>query len=122
MTLQKPSGCFTMSTFGPLQKFSRTFVASGALSRTSTRPLLSTRGYCASHTLVEAGRKSVLPVPNRVLAGTRAAPAPLQVASSVLLGMDGEPSSAPSRVRAWSLASRAQCKRSSWVRHIRGPP
>src|SRR4051794_5529131 len=59
MTLHTPSGCFTMSTFGPLQKFSRTFVASGAFSRTSTRPVLSTRGYGASQTLVEAGRKSV---------------------------------------------------------------
>src|SRR6478609_11286877 len=58
MTLHTPSGCFTMSTFGPLQKFSRTFVASGALSRISTRPVPSTRGYCASQTLVEAGWKS----------------------------------------------------------------
>src|SRR6188508_595147 len=58
MTLQIPSGCFTMSIFGPLQKFSRTFAASGALRRISTCPLLSTRGYCASQTLVEAGRKS----------------------------------------------------------------
>ena len=58
MTLQTPSGCFTMSIFGPLQKFSRTFAASGALRRISTRPLLSTRGYGASQTLVEAGRKS----------------------------------------------------------------
>jgi hypothetical protein len=39
------------------------------------------------------------------------------VASSVLLVMDGEPCSAPGRVRAWSLASRAQCKRSQ-----PGPP
>ena len=45
VTVQKPSGCFTMSTFGPLQKFKRTLVASGAFTRTSTRPVLSTRGY-----------------------------------------------------------------------------
>ena len=49
---------------------------------------------------------------DRVLAGTRAAPAPLQVASSVLLGMDASLPRAPSRVRAWSLASRVQCKHS----------
>ncbi len=58
VTVQKPSGCFTMSTFGPLQKFNRTFVASGALTRTSTLPALSTRGYSAPQTLVAAGRKS----------------------------------------------------------------
>src|SRR3954452_4991971 len=55
-----------MSIFGPLQKFTRTSVTSGALIRICTRPPLSTRGYCASQTLVEAGRKSpgslVLPV------------------------------------------------------------
>ena len=58
MSVQTPSGCFTMSTFGPLQKFRRTFVASGALRRTSTLPVLSTRGYSAPQTFVVAGRKS----------------------------------------------------------------
>src|ERR1017187_5815923 len=47
-----------MSTFGPLQKLSFTFVASGALNRICTRELLSTRGYCASRTFDVAGLKS----------------------------------------------------------------
>ena len=58
MTVQKPSACFSMSTFGPLQKFRRTLVASGALMRTSTLPAPSTRGYSAPQTLVVAGWKS----------------------------------------------------------------
>src|SRR5581483_6583188 len=47
-----------MSPFGPLQKLTRTLLASGALMRISTRELLSTRGYCASRTLDVAGLKS----------------------------------------------------------------
>src|SRR5271165_6601886 len=58
VTVQNPSGCFSMSTFGPLQKLSFTFVASGALKRIWTRELLSTRGYCASRTFDVAGLKS----------------------------------------------------------------
>jgi len=56
--VQNPSGCFSMSTLGPLQKFSLTLVASGALNRISTRELLSTLGYCASRTFEVAGLKS----------------------------------------------------------------
>ena len=59
MTVQNPSACFSMSTFGPLQKFTRALAASGALMRISTRPVLSTRGYSAPHTLVSAGLKSL---------------------------------------------------------------
>ena len=55
MTVQNPSDCFTMSTFGPLQKFNLTFVASGAFTRICTLPALSTRGYSAPQTLVEEG-------------------------------------------------------------------
>jgi len=51
--VQNPSACFNMSAFGPLQKFTRTFVASGALIRISTRPVASTRGYSASQTFVD---------------------------------------------------------------------
>ena len=58
VTVQKPSACFSMSTFGPLQKFNRTFAASGAFTRTSTLPAPSTRGYSAPQTFVAAGRKS----------------------------------------------------------------
>src|SRR5579871_2115064 len=58
VNVQNPSACFSMSAFGPLQKFTRTFAASGALKRISTRELLSTRGYCASRTLDVAGLKS----------------------------------------------------------------
>ena len=47
-----------MSTFGPLQKFTRALAASGALMRISTRPAPSTRGYSAPQTLVSAGLKS----------------------------------------------------------------
>src|SRR5687767_3036105 len=47
-----------MSTFGPLQKFSLTWVASGAFTRTCTRPPSSTRGYSAPQTFVDAGRNS----------------------------------------------------------------
>src|SRR6185295_8684694 len=53
-----PSDCFTRSSFGPLQKLTRTFVASGALIRTSTLPAPSTRGYSAPQTFVAAGRNS----------------------------------------------------------------
>ena len=42
MTVQNPSGCFSMSTFGPLQKFNLTFAASGAFARICTLPVLST--------------------------------------------------------------------------------
>src|SRR5687768_17804485 len=59
MTVQNPSACFSMSTFGPLQKFTRALASSGALMRISTRPVLSTRGYSAPHTLVSAGLKSL---------------------------------------------------------------
>ena len=55
MTVQNPSGCLTMSTFGPLQKFSFTFVASGALIRICTLPVLSTRGYSDPQTFVSEG-------------------------------------------------------------------
>jgi hypothetical protein len=48
-----------MSAFGPLQKFTRTFEASGALNRISTRELLSTLGYWASRTFYDAGLKSL---------------------------------------------------------------
>ena len=58
MKVQKPSGCFSMSTLGPLQKLSFTFVASGALNRICTRELPSTFGYCASRTFDVAGLKS----------------------------------------------------------------
>ena len=58
MTVQDPSACFSMSIFGPLQKFTRALAASGALMRISTRPVASTRGYSAPHTLVSAGLKS----------------------------------------------------------------
>ena len=58
VTVQNPSCCFSMSTFGPLQKFTSLCVASGALTRICTLPALSTRGYSASQTLVAAGRKS----------------------------------------------------------------
>jgi hypothetical protein len=47
-----------MSTFGPLQKLTRALAASGALMRISTRPVASTRGYSAPHTLVSAGVKT----------------------------------------------------------------
>ena len=55
MTVQNPSGCFSMSTFGPLQKFNLTFVASEAFTRICTLPALSTRGYSAPQTFVVAG-------------------------------------------------------------------
>src|SRR5579884_812653 len=58
MYVQYPSARFSMSAFGPLQKFTLTLVASGALKRISTRELLSTCGYLASRTLDEAGLKS----------------------------------------------------------------
>ena len=58
VNVQNPSGCFSMSTFGPLQKLIRTFDASGALNRICTRELLSTFGYCASRTFEVAGLKS----------------------------------------------------------------
>src|ERR1019366_1683974 len=58
VNIQKPSACFSMSTFGPLQKLSFTFVASGALNRICTRELPSTFGYCASRTFDVAGLKS----------------------------------------------------------------
>src|SRR5690349_15986653 len=44
-----------MSTLGPLQKFSFTLLASGALIRICTRPAESIRGYSAPQTLVSAG-------------------------------------------------------------------
>jgi hypothetical protein len=34
VTVQNPSACFSISTFGPLQKFNLTFVALGAFTRT----------------------------------------------------------------------------------------
>jgi hypothetical protein len=46
-----------MSALGPLQKFTRTLAASGAFTRNSTLPALSTRGYSAPQTLVVAGWK-----------------------------------------------------------------
>src|ERR1700738_2813867 len=58
VTVQNPSACFSMSTLGPLQKLSFTFIASGALNRICTRELLSTFGYCASRTFDVAGLKS----------------------------------------------------------------
>src|SRR5579863_8645804 len=61
VNLQNPSACFSMSAFSPLQKFTRTFVASGALNRIWTRELLSTWGNWASRTLEEAGLKSLEP-------------------------------------------------------------
>ena len=73
MTVQNPSGCFTMSTFGPLQKFARTWVASGALNRISTRPVPSTRGYSAPQTLVDAGLKSPASWADATLARNRSA-------------------------------------------------
>ena len=73
MKVQKPSACFTMSTFGPLQKLSRTFVASGALIRTSTLPAPSTRGYSAPQTLVVAGWKPAGSCAEQTLARNRSA-------------------------------------------------
>src|SRR4051812_20461168 len=58
VNVQSPSACFSISAFGPLQKFTLTLVASGALKRISTREELSTRGYGASRTLDVAGLKS----------------------------------------------------------------
>src|SRR5579884_122927 len=58
VNVQKPSAVFSISAFGPLQKLTRTFSALGALIRISTRELPSTRGYCASRTLDDAGLKS----------------------------------------------------------------
>src|SRR6185295_7774657 len=55
--VQNPSGCFSMSALGPLQKFTRTLAASGALTRSCTLPALSTRGYSAPQTFVAAGWK-----------------------------------------------------------------
>jgi hypothetical protein len=46
-----------MSSFGPLQKLSLTVVASGAFKRNWALEPLSTRGYAAPGTLVEAGAK-----------------------------------------------------------------
>src|SRR3569833_3091122 len=57
VNVQNPSGCLSISALGPLQKFTRTLVASGALKRMSTRELLSTFGYCASRTFDVAGLK-----------------------------------------------------------------
>src|SRR5205823_11876827 len=47
-----------MSTLGPLQKLRRTLVASGAFTRISTLPVLSTLGKSAPQTFVSAGWKS----------------------------------------------------------------
>jgi hypothetical protein len=58
--------CFSISTFGPLQKFSLTFAASGAFTRISTLRALSTRGYAAPQTLVSAGRNSGLRAPRNI--------------------------------------------------------
>src|SRR5579859_3756937 len=58
VNVQNPSGCFSMSTLGPLQKLSLTLLASGALNRICTRELASTRGYCASRTFDVAALKS----------------------------------------------------------------
>ena len=66
--VQNPSACFSMSAFSPLQKLTRTFVASGALKRILTRELLSTCGYWASRTLDEAGLKSPEPCARQRLA------------------------------------------------------
>src|SRR4249920_732537 len=68
--VQKPSACFSMSTFGPLQKFSFTFAASGALNRICTRELASTLGYCASRTFDVAGLKSPASCPKQTLAAS----------------------------------------------------
>jgi hypothetical protein len=62
--VQNPSCCFSMSSFGPLQKFNRTFVASGAFTR-STLPALSTRGYSAAQTFVERVENCLIPVPSK---------------------------------------------------------
>src|ERR1700689_1205946 len=56
--VQKPSACFSMSAFSPLQKLTLTLAASGALNRIRTLELPSTCGYCASRTFDEAGLKS----------------------------------------------------------------
>src|SRR6476469_924600 len=61
VNVQNPSACFSMSAFGPLQKLTRTLLASGALNRISTRELLSTRGYWAFRALDVAGLKSPEP-------------------------------------------------------------
>ena len=48
-----------MSSLGPLQKLTATLVASGALMRSSTRPVESTLGNSAPGTLVVADWKPV---------------------------------------------------------------
>src|SRR5919197_1581990 len=73
MLQNPPSACFTMSTFGPLQKFRRTLVASGALIRTSTLPAPSTRVYGAPQTLVSAGLESLESFAEPRLAASRRA-------------------------------------------------
>src|SRR4051794_23718578 len=70
MNVQNPSSCFSMSAFGPLQKLTRTLLASGALKRICTRELLSTRGYCALRTLDEAGLKSLASCARQKLASS----------------------------------------------------
>ena len=55
VTVQNPSGCFTMSSLGFPQKLICTLVALGALIRNSTLPVASMRGYSAPQTLVDAG-------------------------------------------------------------------
>ena len=66
MTVQNPSDCFSISTFGPLQKFNLTFAAPGAFTRTCTLSVLSSRGYSAPQTLVAAGRKSLDSCPQEI--------------------------------------------------------
>ena len=95
-TLHTPSGCFTMSIFGPLQKFSRTFVASGAFSRTSTRPLAVDARILRVPDVGGGGLK-VRRVLRRTTRprGRAAARAPVQVFSSLAPRGNPDPTRAP---------------------------